>query len=150
MSEEWREVVDFPEYQVSNLGRVKKGEKVLSQFKRGQYYAVGFNKNKISYTKSVHRLVAEAFLENPDNKPSVDHINRDKSDNRLENLAWKTAQEQALNRNIGYRGSNTREKNISYLKRDKVFQVIVTRNYEKSRSTFKTLEEAIVYRDSLI
>lgn len=49
----------------------------------------------------IHRLIAETFLENPYSKPSVDHINRDPSDNRLENLRWATMLEQAANTKRG-------------------------------------------------
>lgn len=45
----------------------------------------------------VHRLIAEAFLDNPGDKPTVDHINRNRSDNRLENLRWATHKEQNEN-----------------------------------------------------
>ncbi len=112
--------------------------------------AVGLNKDKKKYTINVHRIVAIAFVENLQNKFSVDHIDRNKLNNHADNLCWKTAQEQALNRNIGYRGSNTGENNISYLTRDNVYQVIIVRNYVKHRSTFKTLEEAIAFRDSIL
>ena len=46
-------------------------------------------------TYAVHRLVAETFIPNPDNKPVVDHINKDRRDNRVENLRWVTSQENA-------------------------------------------------------
>lgn len=48
----------------------------------------------------VHRLVAQTFLPNPENKPEIDHINRDKSDNRIENIRWSTRSENSRNRAI--------------------------------------------------
>lgn len=61
----------------------------------------GYRKVKIGKKKySVHRLIAEAFLDNPENKPTVDHINRIRDDNRVENLRWATMSEQLENNGI--------------------------------------------------
>ena len=58
------------------------------------YYRIGYN----SKTYSVHRLVAETFLENPDMKKYIDHIDRDKTNNDVSNLRWVTSQENLYNR----------------------------------------------------
>jgi hypothetical protein len=79
-------------YEVSNLGNVKINGVLQSIDKfsvhRG-YYRIG--------TIANHRAVAELFIPNPDNKPEVDHINRNKLDNRAENLRWVTHKENMNN-----------------------------------------------------
>ena len=149
MTEEWRPVRDFPEYQVSTLGRVKRDEYILSQDKRNYFYVNLWQKNK-GQRRLVHRLMGEAFLNNPENKPEIDHINRDSFDNRLENLRWVTRQENLVNRDDTIRGtSNTGEPNISYHSTRNTYQVDKIKNFKRICKTFKTLEEAIAFRDSL-
>lgn len=71
--------------------------KILKQAKTVDgYLVVCLHKNKTQSTKKVHRLMAECFIDNPLNKPFVNHINGIKTDNKLENLEWCTAQENAI------------------------------------------------------
>ena len=88
-------------YEISNLGRVKSlnyrgtgKEKILKNIEDYKgYLEVCLTKNGRHKIFRVHRLVAEAFIPNPENKPCVDHINTIKNDNRIENLRWVTNKE---------------------------------------------------------
>lgn len=98
MQETWRDIVGYEgRYKVSNLGNVKsvvfshKGkEKILSLLNGKDYLLVRLYKNGSCSMHRVHRLVAEAFIDNPNNYPVVNHKNWDKHDNRVENLEWCT------------------------------------------------------------
>jgi hypothetical protein len=63
-----------------------------------RYYVVCLTKNKIRKNYTLHKLLAIQFLPNPDNLPHIDHINRIKTDNRLENLRWVNPRQNANNR----------------------------------------------------
>lgn len=96
MSEVWRDVVGYEgRYQVSNYGNVKSiifskngKEFSLSLLNGKDYLLVKLYKDGKGSMQRVHRLVAEAFIDNPDNLPVVNHKNWDKHDNRAENLEW--------------------------------------------------------------
>ena len=92
---EWRTIEGFPDYQISDDGRVKSyigGEHYLKPSKgsTGHMHVTLFNKNHNRGYKLLHRLIAEAFIPNPDNLPFVRHLNDIPDDNRIENLAWGT------------------------------------------------------------
>ena len=87
MEEIWRVIPGHEKYEVSNLGNIRKDgiTRKLRIPKTG--YITTWVDNK---QKCVHRLVALAFIPNPDNLPCIDHINTNRYDNRVENLRWVT------------------------------------------------------------
>ena len=107
MKEEvWKPIKDYEGlYEISNLGRVRnlnyKGSgkgKILKNTKDSKgYLIVGLTKNGKRKLFKIHRLVAEAFIPNPEDKPFIDHINTIRDDNRIENLRWCTQKENCNN-----------------------------------------------------
>jgi len=115
-SEEWEDVEGFESlYQVSNKGRVRSLPRIkvdklnrihiqtgcvlkqLTQKKGGNsntdYYNVILHANNRQYVRQVHRLVAQAFIPNPENKPQVNHVDGDGTHNDVSNLEWATSVE---------------------------------------------------------
>ena len=97
-SEQWRAVEGYPEYEVSNFGRVKGHGKIMKPYKQKlTYRTVDLYKNGKRIARGlVHRMVANAFIPNPDNKPEVNHIDGNPSNNRVDNLEWVTHYENHL------------------------------------------------------
>jgi hypothetical protein len=155
MEEEiWKTIEGFPDYQVSNLGRVKslnrrKKERFLSYRPCQDYVRVCLNHQGKQYHRFVHRLVASAFIPNPENKPEVDHLDRDRRNNIVSNLRWATHQENSLNRR-----DYTLNKHIYFREKtgqSSYYEVQIVRFGEKiTDKCFKTLEEAIEHRNSIL
>lgn len=108
MKEIWKDIEDYEGlYQVSNLGRVKSldrkvnhifGERIvkgiiLKHSETTNYNAVMLNKEGIVRKVNIHRLVAKSFIANPQNKATVNHIDGNKRNNRVDNLEWVTQSE---------------------------------------------------------
>lgn len=92
--EEWKELYWIDKrYKVSNTGIIMRKEKQLKLGLRKGYRYVSILRKKYS----VHRLVAQAFIPNPNNYPEIDHIDGNPENNRVENLRWVTRQQNELN-----------------------------------------------------
>lgn len=107
--EVWKDIDGFDNYQVSTNGQIK--NKRTQKIINGSLDKYGYLRTRIkgndgkSHDKYMHRVVAETFIENPEGKPTVDHISRNRTDNSIENLRWATMKEQNLNK-----GKANREK----------------------------------------
>ena len=156
MDETWKILEDYPAYEVSSLGKVRRNGCEFIPFLTRTSYAYIILDDTIAYNPSytfnyvskhpqmrfIHRLVATTFIPNHENKKQVDHINRIRNDNRVENLRWATAKENNLNI-----GSRKKQKNIW-----RCFEGWEVKFYGKYKFNkfFKTLEEAIKCRDDYI
>ena len=143
------EIEDYPNYLIYPEGRVwskiGKGRFLKHTVNQDGYHQVGLCRDGKQKKFKVHRLVAQAFIPNPDNKPEVDHINQNTHDNRLENLRWVTSLENGQNK--GKNKSNTSgHKNIRYHKQSDGWEFIKVINKKRYTKFFRTKIDAIVYK----
>lgn len=131
-NEEWKPVPGYEGlYEVSNMGRVRRILKYPNKStfgqttnilkprimkKRGGYEVVRLSKNNIVTPKSVHRLVAEAFIDNPENKTYVDHFDTNPRNNMVSNLVWSTPKENSNNELSKLHNSQSKIGHPSYAK----------------------------------
>jgi len=100
MEERWEIIKGFEDYEISNKGSVRrlylKGYKTRAKVIQNGYVSVTFSKGNTFKKFQVHRLVAIAFIPNPDNKPCINHIDGNKLNNEDWNLEWNTFSENEL------------------------------------------------------
>lgn len=148
--EQWKTIQGYEGYyEVSNLGRIKSlerytttnhliKEKILkTSIMKNGYEIVRLSKDGIKKTYLVHRLVAQAFISNPENKPHIDHIDTNRLNNKVENLKWVTLSEnmnnpKTLEKFIGENnpmskftgGKNPASKSVYCIELDMTFETI--------------------------
>jgi hypothetical protein len=159
----WKDIVGYEGlYQVSNFGYVKSlerkvpfysgyqkrilkkriKERILKTTICNDYKSVSLLKNGVQKTYFVHRLVAQAFISNPENKPQVNHIDGNKSNNCVENLEWCTSQENnihawenELNKPHNERKINQYDMNGNFIKTWKSITEYLKENNKKIKSS---------------
>lgn len=146
--ENWKKIADFDNYSVSDKGRVRndKTGRILKLNKLiNGYEQVSLSKNCFVTCMLVHRLVANAFIQNPDNKPQVDHIDNCKINNCVENLRWVNQSENEYNKD-----KSRNAKYIYYHGRTDGFNIKVSINKIQISRYAPTMEDAIRIRDELL
>jgi hypothetical protein len=112
--EVWKEINGYINYSVSNLGNVKNNKtgRIMKQTIKRGYYHISLANENIKNTFKVHRLVAFAFIENPENKSDVYHKDKNKLNNNLNNLEWMTRKENNIHRCEGLKIISNKRKSV--------------------------------------
>ena len=141
----FKSIDGYDNYSISNFGNVKnnKTNRILKPGNHKQgYKQINLCKNGKQKFFLIHRLVGIAFLENPDNKQKVDHIDNNPSNNNVKNLRWATSSDNGCNRG---RTKNNKSgfKGVSFHKQSKKYQAMININDKnKHLGLFKSAEEA--------
>jgi len=142
------EIPGFQNYRINKNGEIYSLYKHIIMKPRSDingYMVIHLTQDKKVFTKKIHRLLGLIFIPNPENKPEIDHIDRNPTNNSLENLRWVSCVENCLNKVNNLENPNIRSTKYN------TYQVHITRNNIQYYSkTFKTLEDAIIWRDNKI
>lgn len=159
IGEEWKEVIDYPDYKISNKGRLlsRKNGLMLSNLNETGYYTYSLCKNGKHKTMFLHRILAIHFINNPNPEKYklIDHIDRNRTNNSLDNLRWA---DDKINANNSISVLTAKHKSI-YLSHEKnkqsgkiyeYYTVQYKKNNKKLKKRFKTQNDAQVFYDNYL
>lgn len=143
MEEIWKRIEEYPNYEVSNMGRVKNVNRniILTPLDNGKGYKYVQLWKGGRHKYYIHRLVANSFIPNPENRTEVDHINGDPSDNRAENLRWATKFENMNNPVTTNRMSTAKKNQEKGNHQTPITQYDLNGNFIKE---YPTIKEAVM------
>lgn len=165
--EEWKDIClvhgyeQFTNYEISSTGHVrnKKTNRIHKPYhnKETGYLQSWLYQERYRKTFNIHRIIAILFIKNIDNKEFVDHINGDKTDNRVDNIRWVNKSENAMNSKIrshntsGYKNIEAcynKQNSLIWRIRITIERKIVTRTFK--RDTVEPPKYVIEYRDQML
>ena len=153
MSEEYKTIEGFENFEVSTFGNVRsvktgkmERQPIFKKYARVNLFNFLSKVETINKTFDVHRLVAITFLPNPENKPIVDHKDRDTLNNNLDNLRWATHSENGMNKSLLKSNTSTKA-GVSYDKKSDKWRVRIAINgKEKHIGCYTNFDEAVQSR----
>jgi hypothetical protein len=142
--EDWRPINNYPNYFISSLGRVKRNNKIRKQSLARGYLQLSLCKNGILENFRIHQLVANHFLPNWNNYKMIDHLNRDKLDNRVVNLRWCNGSINSINK--GKRSNcSSKYKGVFFCNSRNKWTACIRRNGKcKTIGRFETEDDALL------
>lgn len=144
--EVWKEVKDYEgAYKISNLGNVLSCKyvvpRLLTPDKSTGYYRVCLSKKGFKKQTLIHRLIADHFILNPNNKTQVNHIDENKLNNSISNLEWVTHREN-IEHSLTKKGIS-KIKGVNWINRSQSYQCSIYLNRKKHYlGTYKDIEKA--------
>lgn len=120
----WKVINDFPNYLISNYGRVKRINSRYDKFidkylpislNGFGYYTISLHKGHKTFRKAIHKLVAEHFVPNPNNYPIINHKDENKFNNKFDNLEWCNIGYNVLYSNNNIKAANQRKTAIKFI-----------------------------------
>ena len=143
---EFVQLENFPDYSINKLGQIQNNStgRILPTHFQHKYLAITLNQNSIKKSVRVHRLLADTFLLNLENKKLVDHIDRNPANNNLSNLRWCTRVENSYNMSKTKKKTSSKYKGVFKIKNNQYRAAIRKNGKLFHTGRFSTKKEAAV------